>query len=402
MTSQDQIVGDELQVVRCAWLVNPGVEPLQNVRITVADESIQEITSVPPDERQLIEPVALLPRFVNAHTHLEFSNLGEPIEPASPFTDWIRSVIRYRMNESVQAVGEAIGAGVKECRAHGVDLVGEITTSDYGLEALSQQMLADELASVSFRECLGFTRDRIDSQLEAAEAHCSAESTVDCVFWLSPHAPYSVHPQLFDALVDLAAERNRPLAMHLAETRDELEFLHCQSGRFVDFLKSMKLWDSSVLSPDTKPLRYLERLAIVPHALAVHGNYFDEREIQYLGQHPNIATVYCPRTHAYFEHSPHPWQKLQAAGATVILGTDSRASNPDLSVWKELQLVAKQTSLPIWNLLPMITTTAASALGFSAVPYNLKVDGPFNVSRVSTTAQSMTRLQNELVVGDLA
>ena len=97
----------------------------------------------------------------------------------------------------------------------------------------------------------------------------------------------------------------------------------------------------SFTEPGGRSIReFLEQLARVPRALAIHGNYFSEDDIRFLSGHPNVATVYCPRTHACFGHTKHPIQRLLAAGARVVLGTDGRASNPDLSIWKELQFVA--------------------------------------------------------------
>jgi cytosine/adenosine deaminase-related metal-dependent hydrolase len=97
--------------------------------------------------------------------------------------------------------------------------------------------------------------------------------------------------------------------------------------------------------------------------LAVHGNYFTDEEIAFLSRHQNITTVYCPRTHHFFGHTPHPFRKLLNAGCRVILGTDSRASNPDLSIWRELQHVARLApELSPEQLLAMMTTHAAEAM----------------------------------------
>jgi cytosine/adenosine deaminase-related metal-dependent hydrolase len=108
--------------------------------------------------------------------------------------------------------------------------------------------------------------------------------------------------------------------------------------------------------------------------------------------------VYCPRTHAYFGHTPHPWQQLQAAGAVVLLGTDSRASNPDLSVWKELQFVASQkNAVPVWELLPMITTSAAAALGFNREDFTVKVGNRFRSVSVPCECDSESSLNSALI-----
>ena len=68
----------------------------------------------------------------------------------------------------------------------------------------------------------------------------------------------------------------------------------------------------------------------------IHGNYLAPDEQHFLAAHAErMAVVYCPRTHAYFGHEAYPLSQLLAAGVPVALGTDSRASNPDLSLFEE-------------------------------------------------------------------
>ena len=100
-------------------------------------------------------------------------------------------------------------------------------------------------------------------------------------------------------------------------------------------------------------------------ALVIHGNYLDDDEIGFLAAHAEkMSIVYCPRTHAYFQHDPYPLAKMIAAGVNVAIGTDSRASNPDLSVLADMRFAAKQHPLvPPATLLRMITANAAKALG---------------------------------------
>ena len=393
-------------VLHCSWLINPGQSPRHNVRLTVCDGIVTEIIDCPADERSQIRPVALLPQFVNAHTHLEFSNIASPLPPPEPFTDWIRAVIQYRIRKASDPdfAGAAIRAGVIESAACGVQLAGEITTSSVGTSALNKSLQTDAVAkacsAVSFRELIGFTADRVDEQIQIAELHLAelSEAEPPCVLpGISPHAPYSVHPNVVDAAVNLATTHQVPLAMHLAETQDELELLSAKTGRFVDFLDAMKLWDTSVLKSVSAPLDYLQRLAEAPQSLAIHCNYLSPKEIRFLGEHPNVAVVYCPRTHAYFRHGAHPWQQLKAAGATVLLGTDSRASNPDLSIWKELQWIAALPGAkPIWELLPMITTDAAQALGQNPVRAVIQVGQPLRSVQVACHCDSESSLNTQL------
>ena len=80
-----------------------------------------------------------------------------------------------------------------------------------------------------------------------------------------------------------------------------------------------------------------------------------------------MSLVYCPRTHAYFEHPPYPLAESVAAGVRVALGTDSRASNPDLSLLAEMRYVANShPDVPAETILRMGTRAGAEALGRDA------------------------------------
>ncbi len=99
--------------------------------------------------------------------------------------------------------------------------------------------------------------------------------------------------------------------------------------------------------------------------LVIHGNYLDDEELDFLAEHRDrMSLVYCPRTHDYFRHAPyHDLAKLSQRGVRVCLGTDSRASNPDLDLLAELRFVAQRAHLPGDFVLSLVTQNAASALG---------------------------------------
>ena len=74
---------------------------------------------------------AILPGLVNAHTHLEFSDLAKPLgEPGLPFAEWIRAVVSYRRGRTDAEGQQAIALGLDESRRAGVTALGEISTSD--------------------------------------------------------------------------------------------------------------------------------------------------------------------------------------------------------------------------------------------------------------------------------
>ncbi|MCR9201309.1 MAG: amidohydrolase family protein [Planctomycetaceae bacterium] len=388
------------RVIRCAWLLRPGQPPLPNRRLTIEAGLLTDISVVPADERHLIAPVAVIPALVNAHTHLEFSRLERPLEPSAPFPDWIRAVIGYRRQHPTETdICTAVASGVQQSDRSGVRLIGEICASDSAAVELQRAIGETGGRAVCFREFIGFRSEDIPQRVAELDALVASHVAHPVRMALSPHAPYSVHPRLFEAVVSRARAQGGPIAMHLAETRDELELLQHRSGRFREFLDGLGLWDRAALGEYRSILPYLEALATCHRALAVHANYLTDDEIQFLADHPHVAVVYCPRTHRWFGHDAHPAEKLRQAGATVVLGTDSRASNPDLSIWRELQLATRLSADALWQRLPEVTTTAAAALGYDPADFDLQTGRPAAMLQVSCSCNTEAAV-GEFLVSD--
>ncbi|HEX5442992.1 MAG TPA: amidohydrolase family protein [Pirellulales bacterium] len=316
--------------------------------------------------------VALLPGLVNPHTHLEFSDCEAPLgAPGMPFPRWVPEVIQWRAG---QIAGKpAVPRGLDESAQAGVTTLGEIATPGWSPAAFGNR---PPRATV-FLEAIGLARSLVDQKL--AEAHEHLQRAAGQRHWrpgLSPHAPYTVRPELFERLVDLASGAGVPVAFHLAESQEEIELLATGGGRFRDVLSELGVWDSTAIPRGTRPLDYLRRLADRRvRALVIHGNYLDDEEIGVLAKHADrLTVVYCPRTHAYFQHRRHPLPRLLAAGARVAVGTDSRASNPDLNLWEELRFILRAfPELSPEAVLRMGTIDAAWALGEGDVIGSLEV-----------------------------
>ncbi|WP_339910831.1 amidohydrolase family protein [Symmachiella dynata] len=349
---------NQRQAYRARWVFPGDGPPLERGVIEIEAGRITAVHDRAVSAAHDLGDVAIVPGLVNAHTHLEFSDLKQPIAPALPFTDWIRALVANR--RSRDASTSAVAAGKREAERTGTTLLGEIASP--GWEAV--EFFPPAARVVVFQEILGLAAAQHDPQLALASEHLQQPQQDRLIYGLSPHAPYSVRPALYAALVQLAVEHQCPLAVHLAETRAELELLNSGSGEFVDMLCEFGVWDPTAIPAVSRPLDYLRPLADVEHALAIHGNYLDDEEIAFLSAHPNITVVYCPRTHAYFGHEPHPWQRMLQAGVSVAIGTDSRGSNPDLSLWRELQFLRRTfPEVDPVELLALGTINGARALG---------------------------------------
>jgi cytosine/adenosine deaminase-related metal-dependent hydrolase len=338
--------------------------PIEHGVVTIDDGRIVAVgTEARAGEVRDLGEVALLPGLVNAHTHLEFSHLRRPLgEPAMPLVDWIRLVIEERARGGTFRAS-AILQGFTESIRCGVTTVGEIMQ---GFAVGPTDGAAEAMLLVLFLEVIGFSQARAESAYTAAVEQLNALSErVNASVGLSPHAPYSVSPSLFGRLIDLAAERGLLVATHLAESGEEREFLTTGTGPFQELLEERSMWDAGAIPRGSRPLDYLRMLAQVPRALVIHGNYLDDEERAFLATNADrMSLVYCPRTHAYFAHPPYPLAELLASGVRVALGTDSRASNPDLDLLAEMRFVAKtHAAIDPSAILRAGTLAGAEALG---------------------------------------
>jgi cytosine/adenosine deaminase-related metal-dependent hydrolase len=352
--------------------------PIENGVVVIDEGRIVSVGHEVPASAQRIDlnelasdrhaVVAIVPGFVNAHTHLEFSDLPTPLGSAGmAFPDWIRAVIGQRAQLSgVDTRQQAIALGLQESLHAGTTTLGDIASS----EPVASTYAASPINCVVMREWLGLSDQRVETAREEALRYdtintlASFGPPTDYHHGFSPHAPYSTHWKIVELLCD-SARGNVPVAMHLAESRDELELLKSHSGPFRSLLEELNVWNADAIPHPARPLDYLQRLAQADHSLVIHGNYLADDEVTFIAARADRMTVvYCPRTHAYFRHEMYPLAKMLAAGVNVALGTDSRGSNPDLNLLSEMRHVASNhRQISPATVLQLGTINGAKSLG---------------------------------------
>jgi cytosine/adenosine deaminase-related metal-dependent hydrolase len=342
-------------------------DPIERGNVAICDGRIVELGKSTAEGVEDLGDVALLPGLINVHCHLEFSQLDSPLgSPSIPFADWIRRVISWR--QSVAANDDTywiqgIGAGLNECLAAGVTCIGDIVTVD-NAHACYQQYPGQ---SFLFRELLGLTRERSARLSEIARLHVTATSERDLRFvaGLSPHAPYTTPIGIIRDAAQLSRQFRFPVAMHLAESQDEIELLRSHSGPLVDLLEELDAWDPRAVPRTTTCRDYVDALSQSHRSLLVHGNYLGATDWEQIAQHADrMSVVYCPRTHHFFGHSRYRFADMHRAGVKVAIATDGRSSNPDLNLMEDLRAAARwHTDVDPAVILRAATLTAAEALG---------------------------------------
>ena len=334
--------------------IRNGVVAVQEGRIafvgTVAEARDANLLSHAPDED--LGNHAILPGLFQLHTHLDLSALHVPPDAALPFPEWLSAVIAHRFRTPPADVRAAIEKGLANSLAAGVTYLADISGGGESYPLLANA----PLESCVFREILGLNEERAKLGSENLARWRATRSMSDRVtLGVSPHAPYSVRQTLFAE----AFAADMPVAIHIAESRAEVELIRHRRGAFLTFLKHFGVWDEGGLVESFETIGAMVARHTQP-VLLVHGNYL-ERSIRLPG---HVSIVYCPRTHHAFGNDAYELRRLLDGGNRVVLGTDSRASNPDIDPMREaLWLRRNLTEVTDEEVLAMITRESAAAMG---------------------------------------
>jgi cytosine/adenosine deaminase-related metal-dependent hydrolase len=361
-------------LLRARWIAPMDREIIPDGAVAFADGWIidlgraEELRQRHPDATvEDAGEAVVLPGLVNAHTHLELTNVTRPEGPPPSFVDWLLQLMfRLQHVASENATGfvqRGVRDGASQCLRFGVTTVGDVTRN----ASLSRPPLASSgLRAVSFGEVVGMAtrRDALPALLAAAREPGQASTRL--AIGLEPHSPYSLDLAGYLECVQTARRDDLPITTHLAETPHEAEFLSRHQGELRRLWDALDAWSDDVTRFDGGPVRAMHSVGLLDlPALLAHVNYCDDDELAILAQ-SRASVVYCPRTHAYFAHPPHRWRDMLARGINVAVGTDSCASSPDLNLVDDLRLlhgIAPDVSPR--ELWAMATTRGARALGQS-------------------------------------
>ena len=309
----------------------------------------------------------LMPGLVNAHCHLDYTDLAGEIAPTKLFTDWIKTITTAKAGRIYADFAQSWVRGARMLLRTGATTVADIEAVP---ELLPEIRQATPLRVFSFLEMTG-VKSRREPRLILDEAVRKIESLPAPAggAGLSPHAPYSTVPELLRLSAAVAREKGWRLTTHVAESAEEFEMFTHARGPMFDWLKRNErdMTDCGLGSP----VQHLERNGcLADNLIAVHVNYLASGDAALLAQR-GVSVVHCPRSHAFFQHRRFPRETLADAGVNICLGTDSLASvvqtrgqPPELNLFAEMQAFAAACpEAPPETVLQMATVNGARALG---------------------------------------
>ncbi|WP_446008440.1 amidohydrolase family protein [Candidatus Electrothrix sp.] len=391
-------------IIHCApWLLPISHPPLRDGGLAVRAGKIigvgrfQEIVRrYPGAERVDHTESVLMPGLVNAHTHLELSHLAhlsqEPV-PAS-FTQWISHMLaeRAKADADKKTILAAARAVLAQQQEQGVVALADIANTGF-IQELAPEFPGHLLCC---KEYLGLRSDEVEASLQnletAGEAQCC-----------TGHAPYSTHLQLLQTLKDRAKRLGHVFPVHVAESPAENDLIRFGTGEIRDFLEQRGFWDNSFQPTGTDKkgsVSYLHQHGLLDsRTLCVHAIHVTDQEMDLLAE-TRAKVCLCPGSNRYLGVDTAPVEHYLRKGILPALGTDSLTSNPELSIWREMRLLAEEhPTVDPGDILRMATLGGAEALGMEKTLGSLEAGKEARVLaiRVPASIQNTAQIQSCLV-----
>jgi len=369
--------------LRARWLLPMAGPPVENAWVRIVRGRIAAIARQPigsPDTRLDLGDAIILPGLINGHTHLEFSSIRTPLDTIGGLPRWIARVVSARRNRPADghATIAAIRQGLAESAAAGVTTIGDIAAV-----APSTAYLGPGPRVRVYREGLGLRQAATATVVRSIASDLDHLTAAGIAPAISAHAPYSVAAPLGRAILEEAQRRRCPVAMHLLESDVEAEFLAHGTGPFRTMLEDLGAWDEARPPHLLPAAEWIHRLARCHRGIVVHATHIDSdaNALASLARHrTRLGVVVCPRTTRAISSVLPPVRLLASAGIRVAIGTDSRASNPDLSVLAECRTLVEAGLARPEESLRMATVHAAWALAFEDRAGTIAVGRPADLA----------------------
>ena len=360
-------------IVRARTVVTMDGPPIENGAVVISGDRVLDVGKFPEvsgrhagEEIVDLGEQALLPGLINAHCHLDYTCLRGKIPPQKSFANWIRAINAEKAKLSEQDYLASIADGFAEAKRFGTTTIANLTAFPELIPQVNPPIRTWWFAELIDVRNPNRTSDLVELAIDAMKRARDSGGGIG----LAPHALFTASANLYRRSEEIAQCENILLTTHLAEAREEMSMFHDASGPLYEFLKNIGR-DMSDCGHET-PFAWFAKIAGAPAGrtlitewIVAHLNELAESDFELLEESTSkLHVVHSPRSHAYFGHSRFPFERLRSLGFNICLGTDSLASNEDLSLFAEMR--AFQRSEPAFSpkeVLEMVTGNAALALG---------------------------------------
>ncbi len=326
------------------------------------DDTILSVSQKPQPAATHYDGI-LAPGFVNVHCHLELSHMKGVVPEYTGLIPFLKTIPRHRNDHTDDQKKAARHNGYNELLQNGVVAVGDIsnTTDTLDIRALGGMHFYTFVESIGFNDANA--QRSFDYALKVYDAFAAQHGNMQLKQAIIPHAPYSVSSSLF-RLID-AHKSDVVISIHNQESEEENKYFLQKEGNVRDLLHTLGIDDTLFMPSGKSSLQsYLEWISATHPFIFVHNTYTKREDVKHA--HQLLKEAYwclCPNANLYIENTLPDIDMFISEGACICVGTDSLASNHQLSVLSELQSIKNRYPHITWEtLLVWGTSNGAQAL----------------------------------------
>lgn len=304
---------------------------LDALRVRYPDEELYDCGSA-----------AIMPGLIDLHTRLEKSVLRGVVAD-QPYPAWILSVLEHSMALEQSDWYDSAVLGGLDALSSGITTIADITNTGAAGRAAS----ALGLRGVIYREVGAMDKMRVDYAMHSAARDINQwreEFGSDTIsIGVAPASIYANHPSVFQRVTDLAIKEDLPVAMRLAASREEYNFVMYGSSMFAVDKMDEEVRGYVEIPPwlpfGVTPVRYALNWGAfdAPNVLIVHAVHVNDEDIKKLREF-DVAICTCPRSNAKLGMGMAPLTEFLKAGLRVGLGTDSPAATESTDMLAEMRM----------------------------------------------------------------
>lgn len=368
-------------------------EPLpKGIIVTDAQGTILEVAAADAHDPASVQflPGLLVPGFINTHCHLELSHLQGVIPTGTGLIDFIKDIVTKR-EKPQEIIQEAIRRADREMTENGIVAVGDISNTTDGLAT----KLISAITYYSFVEMFDFmspnwTSKAIQQYTPVYDAHRSAGLLTSAV----PHAPYTVSDGLYQYIESLNGDEVT-ISIHNQETTDENQLFLDGGGDFPAFFSKFGVdYSHFPVTGRTAIHHALQRMDPHQRTLFVHNTLSSADDILTAQRwNEQVYWATCANANLYIENKLPHYKNFMTTGAKLTIGTDSLASNWQLSILEEIKTILHYHSwLSFPQVLRWATLNGAEALGLADRLGSLEVGKRPGILHLNTDPHEPLRL----------
>jgi cytosine/adenosine deaminase-related metal-dependent hydrolase len=335
----------------------------QQVLITTEEGVIEEIISFDEAGEDIQQLSGILsPGLINCHCHLELSHMKDLIKERAGLVDFVFSVVSQR-HFPEEEILQAIEKAEDEMLANGIVAVGDICNNTLTI----QQKTKGRIYYHNFIEASGFNpqaaSQRFERSVDVFREYAKHYSIPVESNSIVPHAPYSVADELWNSIIHFPG--NHLMTIHNQETAGENELFEKGKGEFLWLYEKMGI-DISFFTPSGRSSlqSYLLKFIKNQSAILVHNVHTSEDDLVFAkASGKKLTWCFCPNANRYISGQLPAIDLYIKHDCEIVLGTDSLASNHQLSIMEEIKTIQQAfPHIPAEQLLRWATINGAKAL----------------------------------------